>query len=1032
MIKLLHTIGSIFFLFSFLTTNGQNPTVTINQSALQTDPTNLSPINFTVVFDQPVILFATGDVAVSGTAGGTTAVVTGGPTLFNVSVSGMMSCGTVIVNIPAGVCTNTLMQPNLASTSIDNTVTLSNLTNPNVTINQAVSQPDPTSASPINFTVVFDQAVTGFATGDVTLSGTAGATTGIVTGSGTTYNVAVSGMTAGGSVIATIAAGVSQNACTQPNNASTSTDNTVTITCVPPVVNVTPAVSCGGVAGWGCNGPLTASGNADTYIWSPLAGLYTNCTLTTAYTGTNLSTVYAGPTTGTMYTVTGTILATGCTNTARALVNNTPPAPIIIPPSVNMCLGDPAVKLRVASGNGFTSFCSGVVSIPVPDNNPAGAFSNINITGIPINCTATGLTVVINMAHTRVGNMVFVLKAPNGQVINLDYYLTATGGSGSTTGFTNTYINSSGTLSISSGTNPYTGTFKADAQGAPAGGFGATGPTGMLATTTSWASLFPGTVNGNWTLGFYDGVAGDVGTLTSWCLIINYSCAAIPSSPAVWSPAAGLFADAASTIPYVAGTQVDSVWVRPTPAGVYTYQVTTQGVPPLLCTTTTNFVSNNGEGIITFNIKNNYPFPIKLLQINSKTLTPVQTLVSGYYKSTGINGPPGLITPANGWNQFAGSNITGTGSVQPFLTNVQLIIPAGVTYGIAIRATTPASVPNLAYSSLTAGSYSFNDGACELITGTNIGYSGNNNIPATPLSGFVGSVQFADATTTCTSPPRSVVVTVGQVITITSQPINKIVCAGNSAVYTVGVTGTGPFTYQWQLSTNGGATYTNIINGGSFSGALTNTLLITPTMITMSGNLFRVLINGGSGCNGATSTAALLTVNPLPDIVITANPLIIGPTQTTTIFSTVTPNPAATYTWYYNNSVLTGAVLSSLVVSYGSPGDYQLSVTDINGCTNRSNTITIANSFALNMYTYPNPSGGIFQVSYNSVPNNTLQRSLIVYNNRGEKIINRNFSQSIPYQKITVDVRHYGKGLYWVEIRDANGIRLGLNRVVVQ
>ncbi|HEU4860794.1 MAG TPA: proprotein convertase P-domain-containing protein, partial [Chitinophagaceae bacterium] len=48
---------------------------------------------------------------------------------------------------------------------------------PSVTINQGASQTDPTSASPILFTVTFSEAVTGFATGDVTLSGTAGATT---------------------------------------------------------------------------------------------------------------------------------------------------------------------------------------------------------------------------------------------------------------------------------------------------------------------------------------------------------------------------------------------------------------------------------------------------------------------------------------------------------------------------------------------------------------------------------------------------------------------------------------------------------------------------------------------------------------------------------------------------------------------------------------------------------------------------------------------------------------------------------------
>ncbi|MGB4844515.1 MAG: M36 family metallopeptidase, partial [Ferruginibacter sp.] len=119
---------------------------------------------------------------------------------------------------------------------------------PNVTINQAAAQPDPTAVSPINFTVVFDQVVTGFTTGDVTLSGTAGATTGIVTGSGTTYNVEVSGMTASGTVIATIAAGVCVNVTNDPNNASTSTDNTVTYNLPPPPPGCITTVAYTGAA----------------------------------------------------------------------------------------------------------------------------------------------------------------------------------------------------------------------------------------------------------------------------------------------------------------------------------------------------------------------------------------------------------------------------------------------------------------------------------------------------------------------------------------------------------------------------------------------------------------------------------------------------------------------------------------------------------------------------------------------------------------------------------------------------------------
>jgi LPXTG-motif cell wall-anchored protein len=96
-----------------------------------------------------------------------------------------------------------------------------------VTIDQSVAQVDPTSNSSILFDVVFSEAVIGFVTGDVTLGGTAGATTATVTGGPTNYTVTVTGMTTTGTVIASIAAGRATDAASNPNFASTSTDNTV-------------------------------------------------------------------------------------------------------------------------------------------------------------------------------------------------------------------------------------------------------------------------------------------------------------------------------------------------------------------------------------------------------------------------------------------------------------------------------------------------------------------------------------------------------------------------------------------------------------------------------------------------------------------------------------------------------------------------------------------------------------------------------------------------------------------------------------
>ena len=117
-----------------------------------------------------------------------------------------------------------------------------------VTINQAAGQTDPTNTSPINFTVVFGEPVTGFTTGDVDLSaGTApGTLTGTVTEiaphDGTTFNVAVTGMTGDGTVIANIPRRVAQNAASFLNQAATSTDNRVLYdTGFPAVFSTVPA-----------------------------------------------------------------------------------------------------------------------------------------------------------------------------------------------------------------------------------------------------------------------------------------------------------------------------------------------------------------------------------------------------------------------------------------------------------------------------------------------------------------------------------------------------------------------------------------------------------------------------------------------------------------------------------------------------------------------------------------------------------------------------------------------------------------------
>ncbi len=233
------------------------PSVTIDQASGQVDPSSASTLNFTAVFSENVTGFANTDVTVTGTAGGTkTVVISGGPSTYNVAVSGMTTSGTVIVSIPAGAAQNGAGASNSASTSTDNNVTFSAPTGaPTVTINQAAGQADPGSASPINFTAVFSEAVTGFTSSDVAVSGTAGGTkTVTVSGGPSTYNVAVSGMTTAGTVVVSIPAGAAQNGAGTASAASTSTDNQVTFSTTPSgtyelFVSVNPGLTVNRTAG---------------------------------------------------------------------------------------------------------------------------------------------------------------------------------------------------------------------------------------------------------------------------------------------------------------------------------------------------------------------------------------------------------------------------------------------------------------------------------------------------------------------------------------------------------------------------------------------------------------------------------------------------------------------------------------------------------------------------------------------------------------------------------------------------------------
>ena len=113
-------------------TNDQKPTETINQAVSQADPTNNASIHFTVQFSEPVTDFDDlTDVTLSGSASASVTSITPlGGNAYDVLVTAS-SFGTVTATVPAGVAVDAASNPNVASTSTDNTVSYLASVNPN-------------------------------------------------------------------------------------------------------------------------------------------------------------------------------------------------------------------------------------------------------------------------------------------------------------------------------------------------------------------------------------------------------------------------------------------------------------------------------------------------------------------------------------------------------------------------------------------------------------------------------------------------------------------------------------------------------------------------------------------------------------------------------------------------------------------------------------------------------------------------------------------------------------------------------------
>lgn len=88
--------------------------------------------------------------------------------------------------------------------------------------------------------------------------------------------------------------------------------------------------------------------------------------------------------------------------------------------------------------------------------------------------------------------------------------------------------------------------------------------------------------------------------------------------------------------------------------------------------------------------------------------------------------------------------------------------------------------------------------------------------------------------------------------TITSQPTNTTVNAGQAATFTVAATGAGTLSYEWQKLT--GNVWSTLSNGGRISGATSTTLMISMVDVSDAGS-YRAVVRNSNGAITASNTA---------------------------------------------------------------------------------------------------------------------------------------------------------------------------------
>ena len=177
-------------------------------------------------------------------------------------------------------------------------------------------------------------------------------------------------------------------------------------------------------------------------------------------------------------------------------------------------------------------------------------------------------------------------------------------------------------------------------------------------------------------------------------------------------------------------------------------------------------------------------------------------------------------------------------------TGLLIINPTGSSVVISWASTTPANIgdgtlvellfngipgsSNLDWDTQTSGNCEYSD-------------ANGNILPAT----------FANGTATIDQPPL-----------VTTQPTDRTVLVGLNTSFSLSGIGTG-LALLWQLSTDGGGSWSDLSNNATYSGVTSSTLNITNALLTYNGYKYRCRLTGTCAPVVYSNVVILTVIDPI-------------------------------------------------------------------------------------------------------------------------------------------------------------------------